>query len=104
VSTICNSVDVITWNTDKHYLAEVAAVGLPIVPTIFIEPGQDDWVNSARYLLAMGDVVVKPAIKRCTLRPDSISIGDARSVHSRSMMALMATVKTVSQSNSFVES
>ena len=62
VSTICNSVDVITWNTDKHYLAEVAAVGLPIVPTIFIEPGQDDWVNSARYLLAMGDVVVKPAI------------------------------------------
>jgi glutathione synthase/RimK-type ligase-like ATP-grasp enzyme len=32
------------------------------VPTIFIEPGQDDWVNSARYLLAMGDVVVKPAI------------------------------------------
>jgi glutathione synthase/RimK-type ligase-like ATP-grasp enzyme len=62
VSTISNSVDVITWNTDKHYLAEVAEMGLPVVPTVFIEPDQDDWLNSARELLARGDVVVKPAI------------------------------------------
>ena len=62
VSTISNSVDVITWNTDKHYLAEVAEMGLPVVPTVFIEPDQDDWLNSARELLAKGDVVVKPAI------------------------------------------
>lgn len=62
VSTISNSVDVIMWNTDKHYLAEVAEMGLPVVPTVFIEPGQDDWPDQVRELLAKGDVVVKPAI------------------------------------------
>lgn len=62
VSTICNSLDVITWNTDKHYLAEVAEMGLPVVPTAFIEPGQKDWLEHVRELLTKGDVVVKPAI------------------------------------------
>jgi glutathione synthase/RimK-type ligase-like ATP-grasp enzyme len=62
VSTISNSVDVITWNTDKHYLAEVAEMGLPVVPTVFIEPGQEDWLEYVLELLTQGDVVVKPAI------------------------------------------
>jgi glutathione synthase/RimK-type ligase-like ATP-grasp enzyme len=62
VSTISNSVDVITWNTDKHYLAEVAEMGLSVVPTVFIEPGHDDWRDQVRELLTKGDVVVKPAI------------------------------------------
>ena len=62
VSTISNSVDVITWNTDKHYLAEVAEMGLPVVPTVFIEPGHNDWLDQVRELLTKGDVVVKPAI------------------------------------------
>jgi glutathione synthase/RimK-type ligase-like ATP-grasp enzyme len=62
VSTMSNSLDVITWNTDKHYLAEVAAMGLPVVPTVFIEPGHDDWPDQVHDLLAHGDVVVKPAI------------------------------------------
>jgi glutathione synthase/RimK-type ligase-like ATP-grasp enzyme len=62
VSTISNSLDVIAWNTDKHYLAEVAAIGLPVVPTIFIEPGDTDWLDDLGMLLATGDVVVKPTI------------------------------------------
>ena len=62
VSTICNSLDVITWNTDKHYLAEVAAMGLPVVPTVFIEPGHEAWLDQVHELLTQGDVVVKPAI------------------------------------------
>jgi glutathione synthase/RimK-type ligase-like ATP-grasp enzyme len=62
VSTMNNSLDVISWNTDKHYLAEVAAMGLPVVPTVFIEPGQEDWLEHVRELLTLGDVVVKPAI------------------------------------------
>ena len=62
VSTMSNSLDVITWNTDKHYLAEVAAMGLPVVPTVFIEPGQEDGLEHVRELLTQGDVVVKPAI------------------------------------------
>ena len=62
VSTLSNSLDVMTWNTDKHYLAEVAEMGLPVVPTVFIEPGHEDWLEHVRELLTRGDVVVKPAI------------------------------------------
>ena len=62
VSTISNSLDVIAWNTDKHYLAEVAETGLPVVPTRFIEPSDTDWLDDVSMLLAKGDVVVKPTI------------------------------------------
>ena len=27
----------VRWNTDKHYLADLAARGVPVVPSIFIE-------------------------------------------------------------------
>ncbi|CAB4884362.1 MAG: hypothetical protein F2780_10250 [Actinobacteria bacterium] len=62
MSTISNSLDVIAWNTDKHYVAEVAEMGLPVVPTRFIEPSDTDWLDDVSMLLATGDVVVKPTI------------------------------------------
>jgi glutathione synthase/RimK-type ligase-like ATP-grasp enzyme len=92
VSTMSNSVDVITWNTDKHYLAEVAAVGLPIVPTIFIEPGQDDWLSSARELLAMGDVVVKPAISAGSNDTERHSNFDAAQKHIAELLLAQRSV------------
>jgi hypothetical protein len=36
---LVNPVGVLEWNTDKHYLAEVAAAGLPVVDTTFLAPG-----------------------------------------------------------------
>ena len=92
VSTISNSVDVITWNTDKHYLAEVAAIGLPIVPTIFIEPGQDDWLSSARELLAKGDVVVKPAISAGSNDTERHSNFDAAQKHIAELLLAQRSV------------
>ena len=42
------------WNLDKHYLAELADAGVPVVPTAFAEPGD-------RPVLPDGEFVVKPA-------------------------------------------
>lgn len=57
VSTLWNPVDVIEWNTDKRYLAELAGNGVPVVPTTFVaddgETDPDEFV---------GDVVVKPSV------------------------------------------
>lgn len=39
VPRLVNPASVLAWNTDKHYLAEVAAAGLPVVPTTFLAPG-----------------------------------------------------------------
>ncbi len=36
---VVNPVEVLAWNTDKRYLAEVGAAGLPVVTTTFLEPG-----------------------------------------------------------------
>lgn len=55
---LANPADVLRWNTDKRYLADLAAAGLATTPTAFIEPGMaaDD------FELPAGDIVVKPAV------------------------------------------
>ena len=53
-----NPADVVAWNTDKHYLADLAAHGVPVVPTAFVEPGATWQVPPGM----TGDVVVKPAV------------------------------------------
>lgn len=60
-----NPADVIAWNTDKHYLADLAERGVPVVPTVFLEPGVDLSGGVDAVLpehLAGSDVVVKPAV------------------------------------------
>jgi hypothetical protein len=39
-TTLLNPPSVVRWNTDKHYLAELARAGVPVVPSTFIEPGE----------------------------------------------------------------
>jgi glutathione synthase/RimK-type ligase-like ATP-grasp enzyme len=51
-----NPAPVLRWNTDKHYLRDLAAAGVPVTPTRFVEPGE------AAALAFEGEVVVKPAI------------------------------------------
>lgn len=40
VPQLLNPASVLAWNTDKRYVAEVAAAGLPVVPTTFLAPGE----------------------------------------------------------------
>ena len=57
LTSIWNPVDLIRWNLDKRYLLDVAAWGLPIVPTTVIEVSDD--LNEVDLT---SDIVVKPAI------------------------------------------
>ncbi|WP_062380925.1 ATP-grasp domain-containing protein [Demequina pelophila] len=47
----------LAWNTDKRYLADLAAAGVPTVPTAFVAPGE----RAGDDALA-GHVVVKPSV------------------------------------------
>jgi glutathione synthase/RimK-type ligase-like ATP-grasp enzyme len=38
---LLNPVEVVRWNTDKHYLGELAAKGVPVIASHFVEPGGD---------------------------------------------------------------
>lgn len=52
-----NSPDVARWNTDKRYLGELAAAGVPTVPTVYVPPG-----SRAVDLPPDLDYVVKPTV------------------------------------------
>jgi hypothetical protein len=57
---LLNPLPVIRWNTDKHYLAELARSGVATVPSVFVEPGDDAAAALDRYLC--GDAAVsRPA-------------------------------------------
>lgn len=56
VPRLANPADVVAWNTDKRYLAELDAAGVPIVPTTWIGPA-DTWTIPAE-----GEWVIKPAV------------------------------------------
>jgi hypothetical protein len=59
VTPLHNPAAVLAWNTDKRYLAELAAAGLPVVPTAWATAES----GSAAALGAWdGDVVVKPVV------------------------------------------
>jgi glutathione synthase/RimK-type ligase-like ATP-grasp enzyme len=61
---LLNPLQVVLWNTDKHYLTELHSAGVPIVPTRFIEPDDDSGTVIDGFLAAHGgaEFVVKPAI------------------------------------------
>ncbi|MGI9124896.1 MAG: ATP-grasp domain-containing protein [Mycobacterium sp.] len=55
VRNLLNPPAAVAWNSDKHYLQDLAAAGVPVVPSSFLEPGQ-------AVRLPDGEVVVKPAV------------------------------------------
>ncbi|MGC4805939.1 ATP-grasp domain-containing protein [Micromonospora sp. DT233] len=57
VPRLVNPADVVRWNTDKRYLDDLCAAGVPTVPTSWVTPGQR-WSPPA----AHGEYVIKPAI------------------------------------------
>lgn len=56
VPRLANPADVVEWNTDKRYLTELAAAGVPVVPTTWVAPGEA-WSPPVE-----GEWVVKPAV------------------------------------------
>jgi hypothetical protein len=50
-----NSADLLRWNSDKRYLADLATAGVTVVPTTYVEPGEP-------LPSLAGEVVVKPTV------------------------------------------
>ena len=62
---LLNPLQVLRWNTDKHYLADLASLGVPIVPTVFVEPDADPLPALEAFLATQveaSEYVVKPAV------------------------------------------
>ncbi len=61
---VFNPPNVIRWNLDKHYLAELQHADVPTVPTIFAEPGEEAGKVLDRFLQEHGaaELIIKPAV------------------------------------------
>jgi O-ureido-D-serine cyclo-ligase len=64
LTTLLNPPQLLRWNVDKHYLADLALRGLPVVASGFIEPGDDCAQRLAAFLARQAgpEMVVKPAV------------------------------------------
>jgi hypothetical protein len=62
VPVLLNPAEVLAWNTDKTYLAELARAGLPVVPTTVLHPGDDAARAVEDALAGTPEVVVKPTV------------------------------------------
>lgn len=62
-STLLNPADVVVWNIDKTYLRDLEQRGLPIVPTIWLDPERNFDARAIHTRFpAFGDFVVKPTV------------------------------------------
>ena len=64
VTRLLNPPPVVRWNSDKHYLQDLARLGVPIVASEFVEPGMDPQAALAHFLASHDspELVVKPAV------------------------------------------
>ncbi len=58
LTTLVNSAEVLCWNTDKRYLLDLVAAGLPVVPTLVAEDESELGPVIAEFATA----VVKPTV------------------------------------------
>lgn len=62
---LVNPFEVVRWSADKHYLADLERNGVAIVPSRFVEPGDDAGAAIDAFLAAfpaVDDIVVKPCV------------------------------------------
>lgn len=59
---LCNDAALIDWNMDKHYLADLEANGIPIVPSKFIERGSTLTLHELLDESGWEEAILKPCI------------------------------------------
>jgi hypothetical protein len=62
VTVLWNPAEVVRWNTRKTYLRDLAAKGVPIVPTIWLERGSPADLADIRLAHGWQSIVVKPVV------------------------------------------
>lgn len=82
VGRLRNSHDVIAWNTDKHYLQQLAEANVPGVATVFLPAGSDArFVDVIAGLPVEHGVVLKPTIgagSRDTIKLTARDLGEGQ--------------------------
>ena len=77
LTRLCNSAEIVRWNLDKHYLRDLAARGVPVVPSRFLERGQPASLADLLGETGWSEAVIKPCVSgaaRHTYRVDRATV------------------------------
>lgn len=93
VPLLWNPAEVVAWNTDKVYLDELAAAGIPVVTSRTLRPG-DDRAHVARVVedsfegdaTAPRSVVVKPTVSAGSINTMRHTTPDAAVAHATALL------------------
>ena len=92
VTALHNATPLLAWSTDKHYLLDLAEEGLPVVPSVVLDPP----AASAEHAYAEVEHVVKPTVSAGSKDPYRIDAGDSlrsgravRAIHATGRAALI---------------
>lgn len=88
VPVLHNPAEVLAWNSDKTYLDELAASGLPVVPSHTLLPGCGDLPERVtRAAATTGQVVVKPTVSAGSKDTVRHSTEAAATAHAQELLA-----------------
>lgn len=59
---LLNPTDLVKWNADKHYLAEIADAGLPVIPTAYINKGTRLELETFFERFKPDQIIIKPCV------------------------------------------
>jgi len=74
---VSNPVSILRWNSDKAYLAELDAAGIPSVPTLVSDALDDAALDRARATFAVDTLVIKPPISGGADGTFRLTLGDS---------------------------
>jgi glutathione synthase/RimK-type ligase-like ATP-grasp enzyme len=74
---LLNAPALLRWNSDKLYLADLAAAGVATVPTSFAEIAHEEALADARAAFGVEELVVKPRISASAASTTRVAPGDS---------------------------
>jgi len=77
---LCNEPSIIRWNMDKHYLADLEAKGIPIVPCRFVERGSTATLSSLLAESGWSEAIIKPCVSGAARHTYRVDHGNSRDI------------------------
>lgn len=76
VRPLLNPLNVVRWNMDKTYLRDLAALGAPVIETVWADLATRDVIEQAFDTLGSDDLVVKPVVGAGAWRQARVKRGE----------------------------
>jgi glutathione synthase/RimK-type ligase-like ATP-grasp enzyme len=86
---LANPAALLRWNSDKAYLAELGAKGIPSVPTIEVEALSGDDLHAAEGRFGTDELIVKPPVSASATGTHRIRPGDEIPISERGTRMLI---------------